>query len=206
MCIYWLVSYIATSINGQICTDVVDVHQQGTIIASSTGSLVIVPDYNFSCHGRITGYLIRLQLNREGSEDYPVVQVWHPINHNSTVYNKVGNVCRLTADDIANVTINGSYYSLGNVSCTGDNRTELKVGDVIGYYQSNSSRYQLLHSVAGGYTSYSSNNSSLTSINISNVDYTYNSTQPLIQVMYGKVKLQHIYVENMMIRNYLLRT
>ena len=114
------------------------------------------------------------------------------INHNSTVYNKVGTVCRLIADYIANVTINGSYFSLGNVSCTGDNRTEFEAGDVIGYYQSNSSRYQLLYSVTGGYTSYSSNNISLASINTSNVDYTYNSRQPLIQVMYGKVKIQHM--------------
>ena len=176
---------------GQSCIDVVDVNQQGANILSTSG-LVIVPEYNFSCNGRITGYLIRLEGNANSTDlEYPSIQVWRS---NSTIYNKVGT-CILTADDIVNITKleNGSLYHLENMSCTGDNRTEFQSGDVIGYYQNNSSHYQLLNiNATEGYTSYySSKNSLLTSINISNVDYAYKSTQPLIQVMYGKVRMQH---------------
>ena len=130
------------------------------------------------------------------STEYPSIQVWRPINQNSTIYNRVGAMCILTADDIVNITENGSLYHLGNIPCTEDNRTEFQSGDVIGYYQSNSSRYQLLNiNATEGYTTYSGKNSSLTSIDISNIDHIYQSTQPLIQVMYGKVWMQHI--ENM---------
>ena len=122
------------------------------------------------------------------SKEYPSVQVWRPISQNSTIYNKVGTTCTLTADDITNLTINGSLYNLGNVSCAVDNRTEFQSDDVIGYYQSNSSS---LNIATEGYTSYGSKNSSLTSINISNADYTHKS-KPLIQVLYGKVGMQYI--------------
>ena len=177
---------------GQSCIDVADVHQQGTNTLITSG-LVIVPEYNFSCNGRISGYLIRLEENVVDSTEYPSIHVWHPINQNLTIYNKVGAMCILTADDIVNITENGSLYHLGNISCTGNNRIEFQSGDVIGYYQSNSSHYRLLNgNTTEGYTSYSSNNSSLTSIDISNVNHTYKSTQPLIQVMYGKVWMQHI--------------
>ena len=179
---------------GQSCIDVVDVYQQAANTLSTSG-LVIVPEYNFSCNGRISGYLIRLEENVVDSTEYPSIQVWHPINQNSTIYNRVGAMCILTADDIVNITENGSLYHLRNVSCTGNNRIKFQSGDAIGYYQSNSSHYQLLNiNATEGYTSYSSKNSSLTSIDISNVDYnyTYKNTQPLIQVMYGKVRMQHI--------------
>ena len=180
---------------GESCIDFVDIRQEGANTLSTSG-LIIVPEYNFSCNGRITGYLIRLEQNAMDSTEYSSIQVWQPINQNSTIYNKVGT-CILTADDIVNITKNGSLYHLGDISCTGDSRTEFQSGDVIGYYQSNSSRYQLLNiNATEGYTSYGSKNSSLTSIDISNVDYTYKSTQPLIQVMYGKVRMQHIELKN----------
>ena len=177
---------------GQSCIGVIDINQQGANTLSTSG-LVVVPEYNFSCNGRITSYLIRLEENVVDSTEYPSIQVWRPINQNSTIYNRVGAMCILTADDIVNIFENGSLYHLGNVSCTGNNRIKFQSGDVIGYYQSNSSHYRLLNiNTTEGYTSYSSNNSSLTSIDISNIDHTYQSTQPLIQVMYGKVRMQHI--------------
>jgi len=171
-----------TGINGQNCFDVVDIQQQGINIFNS--GLVIVPEYNFSCDGRITGYLARLELNVADSGEYPTIQIWRPVTQNSTMYNKVGTLCALTASNIINITTNESSY-LVNVSCTGDNRTEFQSGDVIGYYQSNSSHSRLLNVVTEGYTSYSIN-SSLTSIDISNFD-AFRSIQPLIQVMHGKV-------------------
>ena len=132
-------------------------------------------------------------LNVEDSGEYPTIQIWRPIVQNSTIYDKVGTVCTLTADDIINTTTNELSYHLANMSCTGDNRTEFQSGDVIGYYQYNSSHSQLLSVVIEGYTSYRINSSltSLTSINISLFN-TLRSIQPLIQVMYGKV-VKHNY-------------
>ena len=173
-----------TGINGQGCVDVVDIQQQGTN-SSFTNGLVIVPEYNFSCNGRITGYLARLELNVVDSGEYPTIQIWHPVAQNSTIYCIVGNVCTLTANDIINITTNESSYYLANVSCTGSNRTEFQSGDVIGYYQSNSSHSRLLNVLTEGYTSYRIS-SSLSNINISNFD-ALRSIQPLIQVMHGKV-------------------
>ena len=175
-----------TGINGQSCADVVDIQQQVTN-TSFTSGLVIVPEYNFSCNGRITGYLARLELNVADSGEYPTIQIWRPVTQNSTIYYKVGTVCALTAIDIINITTNESSYYLANLSCTGNNRTEFQSGDVIGYYQSNSSHSQLLNVETEGYTSYSINSSLNSSINISLFN-TFRNIQPLIQAMYGKVK------------------
>ena len=126
------------------------------------------------------------------SGEYPTIQIWRPVAQNSTMYDKVGTVCALTAYDIINITANESSYCLANVSCTGDNRTEFQSGDVIGYYQNNSLHSRVLNVVTEGYTSYSSD-ISFTNINISlKLFNTFRSIQPLIQVMYGKV-VKHNY-------------
>ena len=109
---------------------------------------MIVPESNFSCNGRITGYLI--SLGKGSSEgDYPIVQVWHPAS--PTRYTRVVTECALTESDISNMR--DAYY-LGNVSCTGDNRIEFQSGDVIGYYHSNEVRYRLWNIETMRYTSY----------------------------------------------------
>ena len=147
---------------------------------------MIVPRSNFSCNGRITGYLISLDSNGN-SGDYPIVQVWHPTDSSFTVYTKIDNECPLTASDITMMSGgNGDYY-LGNVSCTGTNRIEFQAGDVIGYYHGSSVCYRLWRTDTGGYTSYHWDVSSpLTDFDISINNGTTPNRQPLIQVMYGK--------------------
>ena len=79
----------------------------------------------------------------------------------------------------------GNDYSLGNVSCAGNNSIEFQLGDVIGYY---SVSYQLWSVANDGYISYHHNtNSLLKTFDINNADITYNNRRPLIQVMYGKI-------------------
>ena len=144
---------------------------------------MIVPEYNFSCNGRITGYLISL-VNDSSTGDYPIIQVWRLTS--STQYTRVNTECALTESDINNM---GDTYYLGNVSCTGDNRIEFQSGDVIGYYHSNKVRYRLWNIETMGYTSYDRvRNSPLNNFNINGqgIDGTENR-QPLIQVLYGKV-------------------
>ena len=171
---------VIVDISGQSCVDVVNVHQQGTN-ASFSCSQVIVPEYNFSCDGRITGYLMRLKLNMNSSEGYPTVQVWRLVNQTSSIYRIVGTACA------SPIIINITGDILGNVSCTGTNRTEFQTGDVIGYRQDNLLHYQLWNNATIGYTSYCSNNTSLTQVNIIS-NRKFESMQPLIQVMYGKMR------------------
>ena len=173
----------------QSCVDIVNVQQRGAN-ESLVGYQVIVPEYNFSCNGRITGYLISLDLkvDTNDSAGYPSIQIWRPTNQGSTVYSMVGSACALTTDAVTNVTGNDGPYHLGNVSCTENNRTEFQSGDVIGYYQDDSLHYQLWNNATIGYTSYGIMNSSLTRINISSADHIFESMQPLIQVIYGKIK------------------
>ena len=168
----------------QSCVDTVNVRQKGSD-AASTDTQVIVPNYNFSCNGRITGYLISLEP-ASSSGDYPIVQVWRPNSIGSTVYTRVDTECALTASDINRMTSGGDDYYLGNVSCNGSNRIEFQLGDVIGYYHSSGVRYRLWNIGTSGYTSYSRDeNSPPDTFNTNNVDGT-ETHQPLIEVLYGK--------------------
>ena len=162
------------------CVDTVNVRQRGTF-SESTNIQVIVPGIEFSCNGRITGYLISLE-SESSSGGYPSVQVWHPTS--STVYTRVDTECALTANDISNM---GDYY-LGDVSCNRNNRIEFQSGDIIGYHQGDKLRYGLWSIETMGYTSYYHDESyPLTTFNINNVDSVVENRQPLIEVIYGKI-------------------
>ena len=145
---------------------------------------MIVEGTEFSCNGRITGYLISLE-RVSGSGGYPIVQVWHPTSSNSTEYTRVDTGCPLTESDISRMR-NGDEYYLGIVSCTGDNRIEFQSGDIIGHHHANKVRYRLWNIEATGYTSYvGDQNNQPNDFNTSGIDGT--NRQPLIQVLYGKV-------------------
>ena len=150
---------------------------------------MIIPRSNFSCNGRVTGYLISLKSDsRAGHAQYPSVRVWHPTS--STEYTRVHAECALTASsDISIMTdIRGEEYHLGTVSCSGNNRIEFQSGDVIGYLQGVPARYVVWSVNTNGYISYYANLNKQPpeSINadISNLD-SVNSNQPLIQVIYA---------------------
>ena len=183
-------------IDAQSCVDTVNFRQRGIFVSYRfTDSQVIVPRSNFSCDGRITGYQIRVEEGR--SRNYPIVQVWRPTS--STTFTWVDNLCPLS-DDITLMEdgINDEYY-IGNVSCTGNNTIEFQSGDVIGYYNGRRRFFYRLQSIQTiGYTSYLiedieydrdfENNDLLTSFNIDDPDVVIvNDTQPLIQVMFGKI-------------------
>ena len=181
-----LVLMVNADINGQSCVDVVNVLQQG-INASVTCTQVIVAEYNISCDGRITGYLMHLSLNKNGSEGYPTVQVWCPINQTSSVYSIVGTAYALSTDNITTNIPGDGFYYLGNVSCTGTNRTEFQTGDVIEYHKDDLLHYRLWNNATREYTSYCNKNTSLTDHEVG-VNLTLESMQPLIQIMYGKIR------------------
>ena len=148
---------------------------------------MIVPRSNFSCNGRVTGYLISLRpYNSSGG--YPSVQVWHPTN--STEYTRVDTECPLTASEISNRMTdgNGGGYFLGTVFCTGDNRIEFQSGDIIGYHHGSAVRYRLWSIDANRYTSYYHNTSNpLNTFSNSSGVQSIEERRPLIEVMYGKI-------------------
>ena len=121
------------------------------------------------------------------SGGYPSVQIWRP--KNSTVYIRVDTECALTVNDINRMTDSmGFEYYLGNVSCTGNNRIEFQSGDVIGYHQGSSVRYNIWNIETAGYISYYHDSSDpLTTFNIKSADGLLENRQPLIQVMFGKI-------------------
>ena len=168
--------------------DTVNVRLRGDN-AASTDSQVIVPRSNFSCNGRVIGYLISLELVDDKKGSYPRVQVWHPTS--STEYTRVDTECALTASDISMMQDeNEDDYYLGNVSCTGSNRIEFQSGDVIGYYHGDPLRFRLwsIDIDVNGYTVYHQDaSSSLNTFTVNNDVSSPDNRQPLIQVMYGKI-------------------
>ena len=173
----------AITLEGQSCFDTVNVTQREFRVVPPNVQ-VIVPRSNFSCNGRVTGYLISLR-QANGSEGYPSVQVWHPTS--STEYTRVDTECALNASDISLMMIRNTSYYLGNVSCTGSNRIEFQSSDIIGYHQGSSVLYQLWSIKSNGYTSYYRNTSSpLNILSVSN-GVRLTNRQPLIAVMYGKI-------------------
>ena len=63
------------------CVDKVNALKRGTNELSNN-LYVIVPRSNFSCNGRITGYMVSLNQNdggkKNGECDFPSILVWHP--------------------------------------------------------------------------------------------------------------------------------
>ena len=158
----------------------VNVHQKGGN-PQNTENQVIVPRSNFSCNGRVTGYLISLDQLSSDSGDYPSIQVWRPSD--LTNYNEISRYT-LTQNDISDMN---SYY-LASVSFTGANRIEFQSGDVIGYHLPNTLRYTIWNIETRGYTSFSiSADNPLSSFDTDNDDSNEDSNrQPLILVLYGK--------------------
>ena len=168
------------------CVDTVNVRLQRGTNSADTNRQVIVEGSDFSCNGRITGYLISLE-RASSTGDYPIVQVWHPTS--STQYTRVDIECPLTENDINRITPrNEDDYYLGNVSCTGDNRIEFQSGDIIGHYHANNVLYRLWNIETAGYTSYvRDKDSPPNTFNVNGVDDSI-TRQPLIQVLYGKIR------------------
>ena len=147
----------------------------------SSDSLAVVPRSNFSCNGRITGYMVSLNQNRDSFCRNPGIIVWQPMNTERTLY-RARDSYTLSNDDINAM---GDYY-FANVSFTGNDRIEFQSGDVIGYWHASSSCYTMWNIRTAGYTSY---NASLPSdaFNISDDSVAITTDrQPLIQVNFGK--------------------
>ena len=170
--------------DGQSCGNMVYTHQQGNNQLNAN-SQVMIPRSSFSCYGRLTGYLVSLNQDNTG-HNYPHIQMWRLAfisEQNRTAYIRITDYV-LTEKDI----IKMENYYFANVSFTINETTQLQLGDFIGYYQPPSPRY----------TVWSINTTNYVSYNITTEDYRdsvitksilnhVNDSQPLIQVLYGKL-------------------
>lgn len=176
---------IPNLLDGQLsCIETVNAVQRGDT-SSPSNRQVIIPKNSFSCNGRITGYLISLEIGSI-SGSYPSIQVWHP--KSTTEYTRVETECELTENDIRRMTDNlKNEYYLGNVSCNGNKRIEFQSGDVLGYHQADPLRYRLWSIAVTSYITYHLDETvPLTTLSLYNADGITTKMQPLIEVMYGK--------------------
>jgi len=152
--------------------DTVNVQQQG--IDRLSGNFFIVPRSNFSCNGRITGFMASLNQDRNNSCSNPVIIVWQPLNTEQTLYS-IRDTYELSSSNIN-----------ANESFTENNGMEFQSGDVIGYRYRFDPCYTVWNIGTPGYTSYSvgltqENNT----ININGSAIATTDRQPLIQATFG---------------------
>ena len=167
-------------LGGQFCMDSVDVMQDGDNINSDKQA--IIPQFKFSCNGRITSISAGVEMNEGMNMSYPLFQIWRPVSNGSTIYNKIGEV-QLESND----QVTGEYHQKATIIVTADNTIEVQSGDVVGYYHPPNSRYLIKTRKANGYIQYQLNGSSnASSVDLNNA-YMYDyQKQPLIQFTIGK--------------------
>ena len=179
--VYFSPNHCYYVIDAQSCVDTVNVQQRGTD-RLSWWLYVIVPQSNFSCNGRITGYMASLNQDRSNNCFNPRIIVWQPVNTQRTMHS-IRNISTLSSEDI--ITMENYYFA--NVSFTGNDRIEFQSGDVIGYQHRFRPCYTVWSINTGGYTSYGDRFISSNTINIDD-DSSVTATadrQPLIQVIFG---------------------
>ena len=146
---------------------------------------MIVPNARFDCNGKITN--VAVSMSPQPFSNFPLFQVWHPTSPNSSVYNKIGEI-QLPGGEFIQVGAGRNYHS-ASLSLNSSSQIEFQSGDVIGYYQPSSPRWSIWSIQTSGYNSYSNTvTSPSTSIDTNNVNNTETDRQPLIEVMFGKIK------------------
>ena len=169
--------------DGQSCVDMVNVQQRGDDQLDAN-SHVIIPMSITSCSGRITGLMMGLSQEQNGSE-YLRFEVWSPTEILSEVYELKAEYV-LAEHDIKEM----SNYHFGNVSFAENETIMFVKGSFIGIYLPPNPCYTVWSINTTGYSYYTSNkNIPIKEINFITALKLYhmiNDSQPLIQVAFGK--------------------
>ena len=169
----------------QTCFKNPDVNRRGDVIIEK-GRQVIVPQARFNCNGRIKNIAASMDIATFGTSR-PLFQVWHPTSLISTIYHKIGEVDLPLGDFIIETSETMNYY-FANLSLNSSSQIEFQLGDTIGYYQPTDTQCLIYSIQAAEYISYSNTvTTSLTSIDINNVNNIETQRQPLIEVTFGKI-------------------
>ena len=166
-------------LGGQFCTDSVNVQQDGD---NQIGHdrLAIIPLFNFTCNGRITGITARVAFNDENN-GYPYFQVWRATSFSSRAFYKIAEV-QLPQNRVSRIT---DDIFVANIALTGNNTIEFQSGDVVGYYHPPNARFQVRTIQTSGYRLYQYSGSPET-VNLNDNMRTDDNRQPLIQFTVGK--------------------
>ena len=173
-------------LDGQYCTNYVDVELRGSDAIGRDDMQVIIPRINFTCNGTITGFTAGVYRFTDRNE-HPVIQVWRPALNGSEIYHKIGEVQLLDHQ----VTRFRSNRFIVNITLTDNNTIAVQSGDVVGCYHPPDTRYPIRTRPVDGYVLYQfSASHPLTSVDLSNAN-RINYQQPLIQFTIGKLKLPY---------------
>ena len=173
-------------LDGQECTDIVNVQQDGNEIENRRIS--IIPRLNFTCNGRITAITARVRRRYNRYND-AFLQIWQSSSTSSTTYDKVDEF-EISHDQVTG--INSGEYRTANIMLTGNNKIEVRSGDVVGYYRESGARYRFRTIQTDGYIQYEfDGQNDLTSVNLNNANRYTDERQPLIQFTIGKCVFNH---------------
>jgi len=143
------------------------------------GRLAIIPRLNFTCNGRITSIVARVDRSNSRN-DYPFFHVWRLSSPASMIYNRMGEVQQEASHSVSCIV----NLCTTTIPLTGNSRIEFNSGDVIGYYHPSDTRYQVRTLRTTGYIQYQFG-ASLTTADLSNADRSDDNRQPLIQFEIG---------------------
>ena len=105
---------------------------EGTLVISFPNNQAILPEVNFTCSGSILSWIFGAQW--EGNNDsYIELQIWRPGSRDG-VYSNVGSTTIMTEEPRTVLSL--YQYSLSSP-------LTFQAGDVLGFYQPESSRSQL---------------------------------------------------------------
>ena len=141
---------------------------------------------NTFCNGRITGLMMSLSQEQNGS-DYFKLEVWSPTIISSEVH-EVKAEYVLADRDIKEMIMSNYYFA--NVSFAENETIKFVEGSFIGIYLPPNPRYTVWSINTTGYSYYtSSENIPNKEINLTTdlkLYHMINDSQPLIQVVFGK--------------------
>ena len=161
----------------------VNVQQQGDDLLPAN-SHVIIPISNISCNGKITGCMMSLSEEQNGS-DYLRFKVWSPTTISSEVYEMIAEYI-LAEHDIKDM----EKYCFANVSFAENETISLKRGSFIGIYLPPNPHYTVQTINSTGYRYYTNRTMiPRMKLNITRALNEYimaNDSQPLIQIIFGK--------------------
>ena len=158
----------------------VNVQQQGDDQLDAN-SQVIIPMSNTSCSGRISGCMMSLSQEQNGS-DYLRLEVWSPTKTSSEVYEMIAEYV-LAEHDIKYM----EKYYFANLSFAENETIKFEKGSFIGIYQPPNPLYAVRTINSTGY-SYYTNRTMITrmNLNIIRACTLVNDSQPLIRLDFGK--------------------
>ena len=170
-------------LGGQTCIDNVDDFQQTGSDVIRDNRLVIIPNLNFTCNGRITNIQIGIILNGNRSGN-SYVDVWRP-SPGSQMYSLV-SYTEILPLYISQTPGGGGTFLEANISLNGGSRLQFQSGDVIAFFLSNNAQYRIRYISTAGYMLYVFAATSDSSLNLTDADGVINARQPMIKITLGK--------------------